>query len=110
MSCPQPQIRLTPITSGPLLRNARILLGGEHQPTLLRYLDGWPKRWRRPHTLLIQFARDGESLNRFADNSFDLAVVQSPAAGQLPELVSQLARIARQGLITRRPPALTVQE
>ncbi|MBM7059413.1 class I SAM-dependent methyltransferase [Pseudomonas sp. UL073] len=109
MSCPQPQIRLTPLTSGPLLRNPKVLLGGEHQPTLLRYLDGWPKRWRRPYTLLIQFAREGESLARFADDSFDLAVVQTPAVGQLPELVSQLTRVARQGLITRRPPRLSLQ-
>ena len=41
MTCPQPHIRLAPITSGLLLRNPRILLGGNHQPTLLRYLDGW---------------------------------------------------------------------
>ncbi|MCY1272509.1 hypothetical protein D9M68_206210 [compost metagenome] len=102
MTCPQPLIRLAPITSGPLLRNPKVLLGGAHQPTLLRYLEGWPKRWSRPHTLLIQFARDGESLARFAADSFDLAVVQAPSAAQLPELVRELTRVARQGLITRR--------
>ena len=45
MICPQPLIRLAPITSGLLLRNPRVLLGGSHQPTLLRYLEGWPRRW-----------------------------------------------------------------
>ena len=35
MICPQPHIRLAPITSGLLLRNPRVLLGGSHQPTLL---------------------------------------------------------------------------
>ncbi|AYC32671.1 class I SAM-dependent methyltransferase [Pseudomonas cavernae] len=102
MTCPQPLIRLAPITSGPILRNPKILLSGEHQPTLLRYLEGWPKRWSQPRTLLIQFAHEGESLARFATNSFDLAVVQAPSREQLPELVRELIRVARQGLITRR--------
>jgi hypothetical protein len=101
MTCPQPHIRLAPITSGPL-RNPRILLGGSHQPTLLRYLDGWPKRWGAPATFMIQFAHDGESLARFASDSFDLAVIQAPSAEQLEEGVRQLVRVARQGLITRR--------
>ncbi|WP_027897160.1 class I SAM-dependent methyltransferase [Zestomonas thermotolerans] len=104
MSHPQPLVRLAPITSGLPLRNPRVLLAGSHQPTLLRYLEGWPKRWRRPNTLRIQFVQDGESLERFADDSFDLAVVQAPSAEQLPELVRQLTRVARQGLITRRLP------
>lgn len=102
MNCPQPLIRLAPITSGPVLRNPKILLGGQHQPTLLRYLEGWPKRWAGPRTLLIQFVHDGESLARFASNSFDLAVLQAPSAEQLEESVRQLIRVARQGLITRR--------
>lgn len=102
MICPQPLIRLAPITSGPILRNPKILLGGSHQPTLLRYLEGWPKRWVGPRTFLIQFVHDGESLARFAGDSFDLAVLQAPSAEQLDESVRQLIRVARQGLITRR--------
>jgi hypothetical protein len=84
------------------LRNPRILLGGSHQPTLLRYLEGWPKRWDRPRNFLIQFAREGESLSRFASDSFDMAVIQAPSAEELPEVLGQLVRVARQGLITRR--------
>ncbi|WP_263142833.1 class I SAM-dependent methyltransferase [Pseudomonas sp. RIT-PI-AD] len=99
---PQPFIRLAPITTGLILRNPRILLGGDHQPTLLRYLDGWPKRWSGPSTFLIQFVREGESLRRFPRDSFDLAVIQSPDAEHLHEVVSELVRVARQGLITRR--------
>ena len=46
MTCPNPQVRLAPITTGLLRRNPRILLCGHHQPTLVRYLEGWPKRWQ----------------------------------------------------------------
>ena len=102
MTCPQPLIRLAPITSGLLLRNPRVLLGGSHQPTLLRYLEGWPKRWGGQRALRIQFVQDGESLSRFARDSFDLAVIQAPAADGVAHTVTELVRVARQGLITRR--------
>lgn len=99
MTCPQAtQIRIAPITSGLIRRNPRILLGGTHQPTLLRYLDGWPSRREGQRAFLVQFAEHGESLQRFADNSFDFAVLQRPSA----EALGQLTRIARQGLITLR--------
>ncbi|MGY4535040.1 hypothetical protein ACVW0Y_004193 [Pseudomonas sp. TE3786] len=98
----RPLLRLAPITSGLALRNPKILLGGHHQPTLLRYLEGWPKRWGGPRTLQIQFVGDNESLQRFARDSFDLAVVQAPSAANLESCVRELVRVARQGLITRR--------
>ncbi|WP_339082895.1 class I SAM-dependent methyltransferase [Pseudomonas sp. TMP9] len=102
MHSPQPLIRLAPITSGLVTQNPKILLGGSHQPTLLRYLDCWPKRWPRPRAFLINFVHDGESLTRFASNHFDMAVIQAPSAAQLEETVRQLTRVAKQGLITRR--------
>jgi hypothetical protein len=102
MHCAQPLIRLAPITSGLIQCNPKILLGGSHQPTLLRYLDGWPRRWAGPRTFLINFVHDGESLARFTSNNFDMAVIQAPAAAQLEETVRQLTRVAKQGLITRR--------
>ncbi|MCU1716970.1 class I SAM-dependent methyltransferase [Pseudomonas sp. 5P_3.1_Bac2] len=98
----QPLIRLAPITSGLTLRNPKILLAGSHQPTLLRYLDGWPKRWAGPRNFLINFVREGESLQRFANNQFDMAVIPAPSAEQLNETIKQLVRVAKQGLITRR--------
>ena len=99
MTCPlATQIRIAPITTGLIRRNPRILLGGTHQPTLLRYLDGWPSRRQGQRAFLVQFADDGESLQRFADDSFDFAVLQRPGA----EMLGQLTRIARQGLITLR--------
>jgi hypothetical protein len=102
MHIPQALISLAPITCGLTQRNPHILLGGSHQPTLLRYLDGWPKRWAGPRTFLINFVPDGDSLARFASNQFDMAVIQAPTSAQLEETVRQLTRVAKQGLITRR--------
>ena len=102
MNALRPLIRLAPITAGLTQRNPRILLGGKQQPTLLRYLDGWPRRSGRPSAFLIQFVEEGDSLGRFASNSFDLAVIQAPSAGDADEVIRQLTRIARQGLIARR--------
>jgi hypothetical protein len=102
MNAPSPLVRLAPITANLLQRNPKILLGGAHQPTLLRYLDGWPRRNHGPAAFLIQFVEDGESLARFASDRFDLAVIQSPSAADAPTMIHQLTRVARQGLITRR--------
>lgn len=102
MTCPQPLIRLAPITSGPVRSNPKLLLGGSHQPTLLRLLDGWPKHWGGSRAFLIQFVHDHESLARFASDSFDMAVVQAPSAADLEATVRELTRVSRQGLITRR--------
>lgn len=102
MNALNPVVRPAPITAHLTQRNPKILLGGKHQPTLLRYLDGWPRRTGGPAAFLIQFVEDGESLARFADDSFDLAVIQSPSLEDAPEVIRQLTRVARQGLITRR--------
>ncbi|TFZ25288.1 hypothetical protein AK6_01265 [Stutzerimonas stutzeri] len=102
MNAKHAQLRLAPITSGLTPSNPKILLGGSHQPSLLRYLEGWPRRHRKSRALLIQFASADESLARFATDSFDLAVIQSPTAERLEECVRELTRVARQGLITRR--------
>ncbi|MFO6249082.1 class I SAM-dependent methyltransferase [Pseudomonas aeruginosa] len=69
---------------------------------LVRYLEGWPKRWNGSRTFLIQFAQDGKDLARFPSDAFDFAVVQAPGAEDLDLVVRQLIRVARQGLITRR--------
>ncbi|RON77819.1 class I SAM-dependent methyltransferase [Pseudomonas fluorescens] len=102
MNALRPPARPAPITAHITQRNPKILLGGKHQPTLLRYLDGWPRRSGGPAAFLIQFVEDGESLARFASDSFDLAVIQTPSAEDAPEMIKQLVRVARQGLITRR--------
>lgn len=101
MSCPRTSVCLTPIPSSQSARTPRILLGGQHQPTLLRYLDGWPRRKGRATAFLIQFADHSLSLSHFANDRFDLAVVQAPSAEDAAEVIGHLTRIARQGLITR---------
>lgn len=101
MNNPRPLIRLAPIAGQINRRNPKILLGGSHQPTLLRYLDGWPRRQNGPHAFLIQFIDQHQSLERFGNDQFDLAVVQAPTAERRDEVIRHLTRIARQGLITR---------
>ena len=102
MNAPSPLVRLAPITANLPQHNPKILLGGKHQPTLLRYLDGWPRRTGRPAAFLSQCVADGESLARFDSDSFDLAVIQAPSGADANEMIKQLVRVSRQGLITRR--------
>ncbi|PWB30719.1 hypothetical protein DCO48_19395 [Pseudomonas sp. SDI] len=101
MSCPRTSVCLTPIPSSQSARTPRILLGGQHQPTLLRYLDGWPRRKGRATAFLIQFCDNTSSLSHFGNDRFDLAVVQAPSREDAAEVIGHLTRIARQGLITR---------
>ena len=102
MSHPRPLVRLAPISASPALRNPHILLSGKLQPTLLRYLEGWPRRKGRPTAFLIQFVEEGDQLARFAADSFDLAVIQSPCAENAEQVIHNLTRVSRQGLITLR--------
>jgi hypothetical protein len=100
MSCPRPIVCLAPLAASTPARNPRILLAGQHQPTLLRCLDGWPRRNGKSSAFLIEFTDQMQSLATFADNRFDLAVVQSPSRENADELFRHLTRVARQGLIT----------
>ncbi|WP_166366117.1 hypothetical protein [Pseudomonas akapageensis] len=102
MSCPRISVCLAPVPSSPTLRNPRILLGGQHQPTLLRHLDGWPRRKGKATAFLIQFVDEVAALAGFADDRFDLAVIQAPSAENAADVIGHMTRIARQGLITRR--------
>jgi hypothetical protein len=101
IACPS-HVRLAPITSRLLPRNPKILLAGDNQPRLLRYLDGWPKDRNKPCNFLIQFLRADESLAGLASDSFDFAVLPAPAAEDLEVSIRELTRVARQGLIARR--------
>lgn len=100
-SLSRPLIGLAPVASPFNQRNPKILLGGSHQPTLVRYLDGWPRRQSGPHAFLIQFIDADASLERFENDQFDLAVIQAPDAGHAEVMIRHLTRVARQGLITR---------
>ncbi len=83
-------------------RTPKILLAGQHQPSLLKRMEGWSRRAGRPSAFLIQFLPAGGALTHFARDSFDLAIVEAPSAEHLAEQVQQLVRVARQGLIVRR--------
>ncbi|MBD1588720.1 class I SAM-dependent methyltransferase [Pseudomonas typographi] len=100
MSCPRPIVCLAPLSTARLhSRTPSILLCGQHQPTLLRCLDGWPRRNGKAAALAIQFVEAGQDLAGFADDRFDLAVVQSPKVGDAATVIGHLTRIARQGLL-----------
>ncbi|CAM4068781.1 hypothetical protein CCOS865_01931 [Pseudomonas reidholzensis] len=101
MSCPRTSVCLTPLPANQASRTPRILLGGQHQPTLLRHLDGFSRRKGQARAFLIQFAETFALLDQYAADRFDLAVIQAPAADQAAEVIGHLTRIARQGLITR---------
>ncbi|MDE1165655.1 MAG: hypothetical protein PW845_09750 [Pseudomonas sp.] len=100
MSCPRPIVCLAPLAASVPARTPRILLAGNHQPTLLRCLDGWPRRNGKASALLIEFIDQVQPLTAFANNRFDLAVVQSPSPEHASEVIRHLTRVARQGLIT----------
>lgn len=102
MSCPRTSVCLSPLPAGQASRTPRILLGGQHQPTLLRHLDGWSRRKGQARAFLIQFTSSAESFGHYANDRFDLAVIQSPAAADAAAVIGHLTRVARQGLITLR--------
>jgi hypothetical protein len=77
-------------------RTPRILLGGQHQPTLLRNLDGFSRQRPGP-AFLIQFFETCTQLGEYANDRFDLAVIQAPAAEDAAEVIGQLTRIDARG-------------
>jgi len=102
MSCPRTSVCLSPLPASQAARTPRILLGGQHQPTLLRHLEGLSRRKGQARAFLIQFVDIGCHLAQYGNDRFDLAVIQAPAPGEAAEVIGHLTRIARQGLITRR--------
>ncbi|KTS99622.1 hypothetical protein [Pseudomonas parafulva] len=102
MNCPRTSVCLSPLPVSQASRTPRILLGGPHQPTLLRHLEGLSRRRGQARAFLIQFAETGEHFAQYANDRFDLAVIQAPAPEASAEVIGHLVRIARQGLITAR--------
>jgi len=102
MSCPRTSVCLSPLPVSQAARTPRILLGGQHQPTLLRHLEGLSRRKGLARAFLIQFADIGCHLAHYGNDRFDLAVIQAPAPDEAAHVIGHLTRIARQGLITRR--------
>lgn len=101
MSCPRPHLQLSPLPRLTAQRHPLILLVGQHQPNLLKHLEGWPKHWPGRRNCLIRFAGPGaRDLRSVADNTYDLVVVGGDAPCR--ELIGDLVRVARQGLISLR--------
>jgi len=101
MSCPRTSVCLTPLPATQATHTPCILLGGRHQPSLLRHLDGLSRRKGQARAFLVQFVEATASLARYRDDHFDLAVIQSPSRDAAAETIGELIRVARQGLITR---------
>ena len=101
MSCPRTSVCLSPLPVDQATRTPRILLGGRHQPTLLRHLDGLSRRKGQARAFLIQFVESSGDLGSYGNDRFDLAVIQAPVGDDAARVIGHLTRIARQGLITR---------
>lgn len=103
MSCPRTHLHFSPLPRIALNRHPHVLLVGSHQPRLLKSLEGWPKHWPGARNCLIRFA-DAEALNlaQLPTDAFDLVVVGGEVRKLDNELIGQLIRVARQGLINLR--------
>ena len=74
-----------------------------HQPNLLKHLEGWPKHWAGSRNFLIRFAgASAQDLKCLPSNAYDLVVVGAETGAAEGELIGQLVRVARQGLISLR--------
>ncbi len=103
MSCPRPQLQFSPLPSCSVVRHPHVLLIGQHSPSLLKYLEGWPKNWAADRQSLLKFAaaQDAE-LREMPDAAFDLVVLGESASVLTDELLHEVLRVARQGLIRLR--------
>lgn len=91
-----------PLPASLARKTPTILLCGQHQPSLLKRMEGWARRRGRPNAFLVQFAAPDASLAAFARDRFDLAIVEALDPARLEQQVADVVRVARQGLIVRR--------
>lgn len=103
MSCPRTHLHFSPLPRAAINRHPHVLLVGSQQPNLLKNLEGWPKHWSASRNFLIRFANpQRDQLASFTSDSFDLVMVGPEASGTCAELIGQLVRVARQGVISLR--------
>ncbi|WP_225592230.1 class I SAM-dependent methyltransferase [Pseudomonas sp. PDM15] len=103
MSCPRTHLYFSPLPRTAVNRHPHVLLVGSHQPRLLKSLEGWPKQWSGARNFLIRFSgASAQDLARLPADAFDLVVVGVEAQPVNDELIGQLVRVARQGLISLR--------
>lgn len=103
MICPRTHLHFSPLPHAAVNRHPHVLLVGSHQPRLLKSLEGWPKHWPGSRNFLVRFAgTQVQDLARLPADAFDLVVVGAEARPLEGELIGQLVRVARQGLISLR--------
>jgi hypothetical protein len=103
MSCPRTHLYFSPLPRTAVNRHPHVLLVGSHQPRLLKSLEGWPKQWSGARNFLIRFSgASAQDLAGLPADAFDLVVVGAEARPVSDELIGQLVRVARQGLISLR--------
>ncbi len=103
MSCPRSHLHFSPLLPATSCRHPHVLLVGSHQPHLLKYLEGWPKCWPGARNFLVRFAGpQAQDLQALPANCYDLVVVGAESLPVTAELIGQLVRVARQGLISLR--------
>jgi len=103
MSCPRPLLQFSPLPSGSVVRHPHVLLIAQHSPSLLRYLEGWPKNWAADRQSLLKFAApEAAELRELPDAAFDLVVLGESSGALTDELLHEVLRVARQGLIRLR--------
>ncbi len=86
--------------AGLTLFQPNVLLASNQSISLLRHLDRQPKHCAITRRLLTETQTISMALSNFANDSFELAVVPSAPVAQMDDLVRELVRVARQGLIT----------
>lgn len=103
MSCPRTHLHFSPLPRCAVNRHPHVLLVGSHQARLLKSLEGWPKHWPAARNFLVRFAGPRpEDLRALPSDAYDLVVVGVEARPVQAELIGQLVRVARQGLISLR--------
>ncbi|MFG0382398.1 class I SAM-dependent methyltransferase [Pseudomonas sp. zbq_18] len=103
MSCPRAHLHFSPLPHAAVNRHPHVLLVGNQQPNLLKNLEGWPKHWPASRNFLIRFVAPlAQQLAAIPSDSYDLAVVGRESTVVDAELIGQLVRVARQGVINLR--------
>lgn len=103
MTCPRPHLYFSSLPRAAVNRHPHVLLVGSHQSHLLKSLEGWPKHWPGARNCLVRFAAPrAQELACLPADAFDLVVVGAEAQPVSDDLIGQLVRVARQGLISLR--------
>lgn len=103
MNCPRPFLHFSPLPLSTLLPDPQVLLVGAHSPHLLKYLEAWPgpRATACPKRLALAEVQ-ADDLRALPDAAFDLVVLGESSGALTDELLHEVLRVARQGLIRLR--------